>query len=1090
MDIDGREYVDGGAWSATNLDAAPAGRDTLVLCLDPIAGLPLRRRARAATRCAAPSWPAQLELQGLRARGARVRHVHPEGRVADLRAAICSTSARAERVLAAGYAQGLALGTRPGRPDAMVVVEFLVAIVLIVAGAIGFTNAVEWLGQRLELGASAVGALLAAVGTALPESTIPIVALIAGGGDAESVEVAIGAIIGAPFWLGTAAMLLIAGSAHRLPRPARARRARPGRPGHDAARPRAVPRRHALRRPARRARHVAGRADRRRGGARARLRWHTMRLVAGQSEAEAEEEDLEDLYIDTRRRTRRPRRRSRSSSSLSLGAIIFGAELFVRGVESIAESIGVAPLIISLVLAPLATELPEKANSVLWIREDKDVLAVGNVTGAMAFQGTIPVALGMILTDWHLEAAAVGAAVAGIAGGALALAFLPRGRLGHVPALGWTVLLGGFARLRLAHLSASVVAAAAPPTATATAAVVVAAAAAPPAAVVVGPGVVAAAAARAAAAVVRRRRGARGARRRAALVVVVRVVRRSLVVVLGVASSSPVAVGARSSPARNGRADRPMLSPEMALAARPIPVARPTPSTASAAIRAMVRSERSPIAQPSAATGSRGGAPAGPTADSGRRTSARAPPSGRLAIRASPPQRRASTRTMVRPSPLPRGRAARELPRKKRSKTRSSSPSASPGPASATAIEPQSRTTSTSSSTVVPARRVLERVLDQVVEHDRDVLGRGVDGGAGTAVVEDQLAAVLLDGDGAPALERAARGAVQGQRRDDGRALALAGQGEQVGDRAGEALGLAVGGVEVALQRLVLGLQAGRLEAQPQPGERRAQLVGGVGHEVALGDEGLPQALGHLVEGVGDLAVLGGPGLVGAGVEVAGGDAPRRLGQVAQRAGEVAGEQPGDDQAEQRGRPTPRPMRASVSRRTSASTASTDWVTRTAPVRLALVDDRHGGEEQVLAEVRAEARALGDAAGQRLGDLRPGRVGLLGRRGAGRVGEQVALRVDDDHAPADRARGGARDRVELGAALDPADRGGGDELGLVGRLGLDLGVDALGQVERERHLERDEHEHEDVGEGGQLPPAQAHGVPSPNRKPTPRTVWM
>ncbi len=327
----------------------------------------------------------------------------------------------------------------------MVVVEILVAIVLIVAGAIGFTNAVEWLGQRHDQGQSAVGPLLAPVGTALPESNHPILALIAGGGDPESVEVAIGAIIGAPFWLGTAAMLLIAGSAiafrrrrehaeHVHPDPATTRR--------DlglflVAMPLAV---------------LLGVLDTslavRIAGAVVLVlayAWHTTRLVKqAQGEAEADDEDIEDLYIDTTKEDPPTTAQVAVQFVVSLGAIIFGAELFVRGVESIAESISVAPLIISLVLAPLATELPEKANSVLWIREDKDVLAVGNVTGAMAFQATIPVALGMVLTDWHLEPAAVGAAAAGIAGGALALAFLPRGRLGHVPALGWTALLGGF----------------------------------------------------------------------------------------------------------------------------------------------------------------------------------------------------------------------------------------------------------------------------------------------------------------------------------------------------------------------------------------------------------------------------------------------------------------------------------------------------------------------------------------------------------------------------------------------------------------------------------------------------------------------
>src|SRR3954467_6470290 len=95
----------------------------------------------------------------------------------------------------------------------MTVIELLGAFVLIVGGAIGFTNAVEWLGHRLKLAEGAVGALLAAVGTALPESVIPVVALLSGGGE-ESTQIAIGAIIGAPFVLGTLAMLLVVGSAH------------------------------------------------------------------------------------------------------------------------------------------------------------------------------------------------------------------------------------------------------------------------------------------------------------------------------------------------------------------------------------------------------------------------------------------------------------------------------------------------------------------------------------------------------------------------------------------------------------------------------------------------------------------------------------------------------------------------------------------------------------------------------------------------------------------------------------------------------------------------------------------------------------
>ncbi len=107
--IEGREYVDGGAWSATNLDAAPAARDTLVLCLDPIAGLPSPASRGLAALRAAQFAATQLELQGLRARGARVRHIHPEGVVANVMGRDLMDARPADRVLADGYRQGLAI---------------------------------------------------------------------------------------------------------------------------------------------------------------------------------------------------------------------------------------------------------------------------------------------------------------------------------------------------------------------------------------------------------------------------------------------------------------------------------------------------------------------------------------------------------------------------------------------------------------------------------------------------------------------------------------------------------------------------------------------------------------------------------------------------------------------------------------------------------------------------------------------------------------------------------------------------------------------------------------------------------------------
>jgi NTE family protein len=105
VEIGGREYVDGGVWSVTNLDAAPAGRHTQVLCLDTIAGLDPRTRKMAALRSAFRV-AAELETQLLRRRGARVRHVAPDAAAADAMGHNLMDPAGSDRVLAAGYGQG------------------------------------------------------------------------------------------------------------------------------------------------------------------------------------------------------------------------------------------------------------------------------------------------------------------------------------------------------------------------------------------------------------------------------------------------------------------------------------------------------------------------------------------------------------------------------------------------------------------------------------------------------------------------------------------------------------------------------------------------------------------------------------------------------------------------------------------------------------------------------------------------------------------------------------------------------------------------------------------------------------------------
>ena len=86
--------------------------------------------------------------------------------------------------------------------------------------------------------------------------------------------------------------------------------------------------------------------------------------------------------------------------ALAVALLVWGAEGFIHGVRGVSQALGVSPLLLSLLIIPIATELPEKVNSILWIRRGKDTLAFGNITGAMVFQGTLLPAIGILLTPW------------------------------------------------------------------------------------------------------------------------------------------------------------------------------------------------------------------------------------------------------------------------------------------------------------------------------------------------------------------------------------------------------------------------------------------------------------------------------------------------------------------------------------------------------------------------------------------------------------------------------------------------------------------------------------------------------------------
>jgi cation:H+ antiporter len=319
----------------------------------------------------------------------------------------------------------------------------VLAFAIVLAGALLFTNAVEWLGHSLGLGEGAVGSVLAAVGTAAPETLIAIVALLSTNPKSEGV--AIGAIVGAPFLLATLAMGLVGLFAY-LYRDRRAQGVR-----LDAHAP-------TLERDLLVFLAFFGVAGALAWGPPAPVRivggivflfayvWYVRRTLTAGGEMQGEE-TLKPLKFD---------RRSGDHGDppvwlcvvqllVGLGAMIYGAHLFVEHLLGIADALGADPLVLALILAPLATELPEKVNSFFWVREGKDALALGNISGAMVFQSTIPVGIGLIFTHWSLSTNAFVSVVLGFAGGILAYESLHRsGRFKLPSVIGWFALYIAF----------------------------------------------------------------------------------------------------------------------------------------------------------------------------------------------------------------------------------------------------------------------------------------------------------------------------------------------------------------------------------------------------------------------------------------------------------------------------------------------------------------------------------------------------------------------------------------------------------------------------------------------------------------------
>jgi cation:H+ antiporter len=114
-------------------------------------------------------------------------------------------------------------------------------------------------------------------------------------------------------------------------------------------------------------------------------------------------DNVEELYATKYLRLKASRFWIFCQLVFSLVLLVTAAHFFITYVQSLSLKLGMAPLILSLIITPIATELPEKLNSIIWIGRKKDSLALGNITGAMVFQSCFPVVFGMLFTEWNLR---------------------------------------------------------------------------------------------------------------------------------------------------------------------------------------------------------------------------------------------------------------------------------------------------------------------------------------------------------------------------------------------------------------------------------------------------------------------------------------------------------------------------------------------------------------------------------------------------------------------------------------------------------------------------------------------------------------
>lgn len=281
----------------------------------------------------------------------------------------------------------------------------LISLLLIVMAATIFCNALEHLGEKLGISDGVTGSIFAAVGTALPETVIPLLAIFGSHQQVVNMDIGVGTILGAPLMLSTLSVFVMAIFVV------------PTRGIHGKILPESTGIRRDLRffLGAYCLAFIAATIPHN------PLSWFinvtiaislfvvyfiylllTIKSSKFQVDLGHNTVATSKLYIEFLG-LRLSFWAIIAQLVFALFALVYFADMFIDSVRNVASSYRLSPFLLALVLVPIATELPEKINSIVWLRKGKDTLALSNITGAMVFQGTLLPAIGILFSNWGLS---------------------------------------------------------------------------------------------------------------------------------------------------------------------------------------------------------------------------------------------------------------------------------------------------------------------------------------------------------------------------------------------------------------------------------------------------------------------------------------------------------------------------------------------------------------------------------------------------------------------------------------------------------------------------------------------------------------